>query len=558
MYIVTIKNNGVPTEIHGENQKLSSGSVVKSINAIDSFSFSMLPSNIGFDRIYERKTLVSVFNTSKNRYEFHGRVLYSNPSMSESGLIKLDAVCESYLGFLYDSEQEYVDTQNWTVTGLLQHIIDCHNSQVEEYKRFSIGEVTVTDPNDNLYIGIQRKNTFETIKEKLIDKLGGELQFRVIDDVIYLDYLTAIGEPSNTEIALSRNMKAIAKEKDPSAYVTRLIPLGCKLTREETSTDEEGNETTQTIETEERLDISSVNNGVKYIVDETAEAVYGINVRSVEWDDVTTPAVLKTKGQKWLIENNKVQIKYSITALDLSLLGLDIDDYNIGNTHPVKNALIGIDDVARIIKKTIDICEDTKSKIEVGDSFKTLSDLQAEQSGKIETVKNTVEKIESDYVTNQALYSETTLIHSLIKQTADNISLQISETYVSKSDDEEYKQIIESQMSLLSEQMSLKFTETIQQIENVNGDLQTKFNTITKYFTFDINGLTIGQVDNPNRVVIDNDQISILVNGIPVQEFKADGTALIPILKVTTSLNLFGLQITEDANNINCDFAGVY
>jgi hypothetical protein len=69
--------------------------------------------------------------------------------------------------------------------------------------------------------------------------------------------------------------------------------------------------------------------------------------------------------------------------------------------------------------------------------------------------------------------------------------------------------------------------------------------------------MTIGQVDNPNKVVIDNDEISILVNGVPVQEFKADGTALIPILKVTTMLNLLGLQITEDATHINCDYVGV-
>ena len=192
MYIVTIKNKGIPTEIHGEKQKLSSGSVVQATNAIDSFSFSMLPSNAGFNRLFEKRTLVSVFNTNKNRYEFCGRVLYTNPSMNESGLLKTEAVCESFMGFLCDSEQEYVEEQNWTVKGLLQHIVDCHNSQVEEYKHFAVGEVTVTDPNDNLFVGIQRKNSWETIKEKLINKLGGELQFRVENGVNYIDYLLQI------------------------------------------------------------------------------------------------------------------------------------------------------------------------------------------------------------------------------------------------------------------------------------------------------------------------------------------------------------------------------
>ena len=151
MYIVTITNNGVKTPIHNTERKLSSGSVVKGINSIDTFSFVILPSNIGFKRLYDFKTLVNVYNTNKKRYEFFGRVLCANPEMTDNGLIYKTVTCESFFGFLCDSQQRYVEEQNWTVTGLLQHIIDVHNSQVEDYKHFSIGEVTVTDPNDNLY-----------------------------------------------------------------------------------------------------------------------------------------------------------------------------------------------------------------------------------------------------------------------------------------------------------------------------------------------------------------------------------------------------------------------
>ena len=92
MYIAKIYNNGIPKEIHGERQKLKSGKVVKGINAIDSFSFTMLPSNAGFDLLKEKKTLVSVYNTNKNRYEFFGRVVYSNPSMCEDGKIEKEVV----------------------------------------------------------------------------------------------------------------------------------------------------------------------------------------------------------------------------------------------------------------------------------------------------------------------------------------------------------------------------------------------------------------------------------------------------------------------------------
>ncbi len=519
MYIVTIFNDGVPTEIHGRKQKLKSGSVVKGINTIDTFSFSLLPANIGFDRLHDSKTLVTVFNDTKQRYEFYGRVLYSNTAMSESGAISKSVTCESYFGFLYDSQQTYKAEQNWTVTGLLEHIIETHNSQIEEHKRFSIGEVTVIDPNDNLYCGIQRESTWDTLKKKLLDNLGGEFRFRVVDGVTYLDYLTEIGETKATAIELSKNMKSITKEKDPSAFITRLIPLGCKLTKEETRVDEDGNETTETIETEERLDISSVNNGINYLDDEPAIAKYGIKVGYQEWDDVTEPSNLKTKGENWLIENNKILIKYSITALDLSLLGLVFDDFEVCNRHPIKNALLGIDDVARINKETINICEETKSTIEVGENFKTLSDLQADKAAKIESATATIETIESNYVTNEKLRNETNLLHSLIKQSAESIILSVSETYLVKTGNEVYQTDLETALSVLKDQVLLEFTEQITTVQNEN---QSEFDKIYSYIKFAGGSITLGASDSLITLTIENDNIIFRRNGVEFGSWDGD------------------------------------
>lgn len=426
MYIATIHNGDIETTIHGAKEKLESGKIVKGINSIDSFTFSMFPNNPGFSLVNEFTTLVKVYNASRGRYDFIGRALYAETTMDESGLITKTVTCENVLGYLCDSWQTYVETQNWTVAGLLQHLIDCHNSQVEEYKHFKLGVVTATDSNDNLYQAIQRENTWSAIQSKLIDKIGGELQARVEDDGIYLDYLEQIGERKDTEIALSVNMKSITREQDPTAFITRLIPLGCKLK------DENGEET------EQRLGISSVNDGLNYIDDEQAIALYGIHVGVVEWDDVTLPENLLSKGEAWFDVNNKVQVKYSITALDLSLIGLALDDFDVGNTHPVKNGLIGIDDTARIIKKTIDICEEVESTIEVGDNFKTLSDIQREQAVQLkaasekakefeQTASNLVATINKRFESlEKRLDEEEESFSSEIEQFADSIALKIN------------------------------------------------------------------------------------------------------------------------------------
>lgn len=498
MYIVTIKNNGIEREMHGKRNKLSSGNIVQGINAIDSFTATILPSNPAFNELFEYKTLISIYNTNKNRNEFYGRLLYSNPSMDEDGKISKNIIFESYFGFLQDSEQTYVAEKNWAVRELLEHIIEVHNSQIEDYKKFYVGEVTVTDPNDNLYIGIQRKKTFDTIKEKLIDKLGGEIRFRVEDDKIYIDYLIEIGETKTTSIALSKNMKSIQKEKDPSAYITRLIPLGSKLTND----------------TEDRLDITSVNGGKNYIDDEDGIKEYGLHVGSVEFDDVTEAKNLLAKGQQWLVNNNKVKIKYAINALDLSLLELDIDDFKVGNYYPVINNLIGINDIARVIKKSINVCDEVKSTIEVGENFKTLQEIIIEKQRSENDIENSIKEIKNNYVPNHALTSESERLVSLIEQGLDNIVLSVSETHVTIEANEEFKSTIETQFKLLQDEILMKFTSTEEQIVEVDGEAQSKFEEIYKYISFSPNGIKLGDGSSSITIEIENDIISFKKNGL--------------------------------------------
>lgn len=550
MYIVKLYNNGISTEIHGSKWKLTSGNLVKGISAIDSFTFSIIPSNPGFEKVQDYSTLVTIYNENKRKIEFYGRVLHSSPNMDETGAITKEVVCESYLGFLCDSKQKYVDTRNWTVGELWEHIIAGHNAQVEPYKHFALGDISVTDTSENIYIGIQREDTWKTLNSKLVEKLGGEIRFRVADGVTYIDHVKKLGETRATKIALSHNMKSIRQDNDPTAYISRLIPLGAKIK------DEEGNET------EERIDITSVNDGKDYIDDVDAIAAHGIRVGYVLFDDVTVPSNLKTKGEGYLRENNRVKVKYAITALDLYLLGLDIDDFEVCDYYPIVNDLLGINDTARIIKKTVDITDDTKSTIEVGDRFKTLSDIQTEQSGKVDNLESSVGKIESDYVTNTELISEQKNTTTLIGQTTTNILLAVEELYAKKTTLEDTAKTITAQLELLSDSVDVKITETEKKISNIDGDLQSKFNQIAKYFSFTINGLEIGatymengeEKKSQNKVVIDNDDITIYANGVIVQEFKADGSSLIPTLKVTKELKCLGLNVTENETHINCDY----
>ena len=114
-----------------------------------------------------------------------------------------------------------------------------------------------------------------------------------------------------------------------------------------------------------------------------------------------------------------------------------------------------------------------------------------------------------------------------------------------------------SAISQLESDMESGLNSLDETVSGINEDLQSKYNNIAKFFSFDVDGLTIGAVNNPNKVVIDNDEISIMVNGIVVLRLDSEGRALIPELKVTRRLELFGYVEEMDENgNVNCVYIG--
>lgn len=363
MYQVSLINEGSETIINLVSINIEapriSGQIKQEVNCINSFSFTILPNNPGYNSMYPLKTMVKILNTKTNKVEFIGRILLPNSQMDSSGKLFKSVICESELGYLMDSTQKYGEYHNITVRDFLQVIIDNHNSKVSEDKHFVVGNVNVTDNNDSLYRYLDYGKTLDVIKDKLIDRLGGELIIRYENRIRYLDYLQSIGEKKETEIRLSKNLVSVEQEKDPTHIISRVTPLGEKL---------EGSEG--------RLNIASVNNGVEYIDDEVAISEFGIIEDSITWDDVNLPENLLRKAQEYLELNNKIKKKYKIDALDLSIIGLDINSFEIGNTYRVINPLMGIDEDLRVLEKTIDINSPQNSTLTVGDKFEDIKTYQ--------------------------------------------------------------------------------------------------------------------------------------------------------------------------------------
>ena len=376
MYVVSLINDGVSTIVHepGDSEiKLANAKIGREVNKFDSFNFTIYPNNPGYTEITPFATAVTVVNAINGETVFEGRVINPAPSMDSEGIVTKDVTCESTMGYLCDSVQDYVEETHYnTLTAYVTLLLNKHNSKVEDYKKIYVGNITLQTfaTSTGVTKSVSRGTTWSNIEEKLINSFGGEMRVRRSSDgKLYLDYAEKLGTERATRIEIARNMQDGSREIDFNTTITRLYPYGAKKTQ--TVIDENGQEVEQ--ETEERVTIASINNGKEYIDDAVAIEEYGIIEGYVEFDDITLPQNLLSRAQEYLGDLNLIPTSHSFTALDLSLLGLEYDDFQLYDSYPCYNPLIDVDETLEIVSQTIDINEPMSSSIEMGETGFRLS-----------------------------------------------------------------------------------------------------------------------------------------------------------------------------------------
>lgn len=368
MHTVTITNGAEKTTIHSDNlDRISGGKIVKAVNAVDSFTFTIYPDNAGYDKLKPLTTSVTVTDDSTGKDVFIGRVLKCPDSMGEQGLICKSVTCEGRLGWLYDSVQPYAEYKMVGVRTVLASFISKHNAQVGDDKHISVGQVTVTAENNYTY-SVNWVSTMDAISEQLVGKFGGEIQLRDQDGKVYIDYLEHIGHGTDTKIELAVNLKTISREVDETSVITRLYPLGAKQT-----------------DSEKRLTIGTVNGGKDYIEDSALVAKYGVISGTQTWDDVTQASILKTKATAFLKSANKAKKQYKITAVDLSTIDMNFEQFELGCWYRVVNPLMGIDEDLRIIGITINLDNPEQSELTFGDKFETMTGFMTAKTKSLQT-----------------------------------------------------------------------------------------------------------------------------------------------------------------------------
>ena len=421
--------------------------------------------------------------------------------------------CESCLAYLKDTIQPPFSYKG-TLKGLLEYFLDVHNATVESKKQFQLGSITVKDDNDYIaYSNSEYSVTMDAIKSKLLDTHGGYLQVRYDGGTKYLDYLSDFNLTSLQTVEFGKNLLDVKITRDHAERATALIPLGANITE----TGEEGNE----VETDKRVNITSVNDGKNYVCDEAAVSEIGWIWMSEVWEDVTLPENLLWKAKARMAELSKGITSMELTIIDESDAGVDIGNIRARMYVKCVSKPHGIDGTYLCISRTRDYLNPSGNTITIGASGITLTSAAAKQgqniaaleddllgqtakiSSAVDSIANAKDDISALQINVQECYSE-------ITKTSEQITSAVREEYISKSEMETIQQDFQTSITQNSTEIRMDFQSSL---DVISGQISANQNLLEEYIRFKGALIELGKVGNAFTAELSNEQLAFLENG---------------------------------------------
>lgn len=339
--------------------------LVLTLNKTGTLEFKVPEDHRYYETLRKLKSSIRLLEDGILIYE--GRII-----IDESDFYNMRSItCEGSLAYFLDSVQRPFLLSGKSPREVLEFMVESHNMQVEERKRFTIGLVTVTDENnradrENKTI----KNTFSIVNTHLLDVFGGYLWVSYQDEKKVLNYTWDYGGFNEQEIRFGMNLLDLTKYQDATNLFTRVIPTGADMEYK----NELGEKQTKTI------DITAVNNGKDYMdADPSAIEEYGIITTTLNWPNIVEPEKLKKKAEAYLKESIQIPETLKISAVDLNYAGADISRFKLGRHTKVVSRQHHLEKELLLSKLDLYLDDPKKGSISLGGTQPSLTSSMANQ-----------------------------------------------------------------------------------------------------------------------------------------------------------------------------------
>lgn len=405
MYQINVKNGNndavriySPDRLDDDNRYVDNPILTSEINCADVLEFDLPPNSKGYNLIHPLKSVIKVYdstdggNVNRTRL-FRGRAVYIDTLMSGTKHV----YCEGDLAYLNDSVVMSYQFED-TVENLFKQLVNRHNSQMPAGKEFQIGDITIGDKNETVKVETTTfPTTLEEMQKQLIDEFGGYIiprcEIENGTEVTYLDYLEDASVENSQKIRFAENLVDISEHSTAEEVFTVLIPLGAVKKREEG-------------ELEKRINISSVNDGSKELVDADGVAEFGRIVRVMTWDKIKDPAKLKTKGQKALARGSNDFTEIELSAVDMHLLNVNISAIRLGEKNEIISPPHGFDKWMPCKKIVLDMESPERSIFNFGRMGKSMTGTIQGTNMKLDSVSNDVSDLSAEVESVSASYAD--------------------------------------------------------------------------------------------------------------------------------------------------------
>lgn len=490
------------------------------VNCVGEASFRILPQHPFYNQL---KKLKSIFQINQDNFIlFRGRM--TNESRETYNLKDIDL--EGVLAFANDSyippfkfpDDFTIPTGKNVVEILLGWFLDKHNEQVQPWQQLKLGTVTVTDPNNVIVrSSAHYLKTWDCLKDKLFNSsLGGYICIRYEEDGNYVDYFKDFPLTNTQKISFGENLVELLNESNGEETYSAILPLGAEFEYETGR---------------ENLNLDSIPDGDitqdivkkgRYLYSKSAVESYGWICSPLDdttWSDVTVADNLLSKAVACLGKSMHFTDTVTVKAVDLHFTDEEVQSFRIYRNVLVDSPFHGMtDELFELTSLDLDLMNPQNTYITFGKQKRdSIGDYTNNQNEgliqRVESVGNLVEGVTND-VSN--IKEQVVTLQTSVVSTCESIILNAMQDYVKTGDYESFQQTVTSQLQVMANQITMNFTTTTNSVENINGDMQNRFEQLSKYIKFSgETALTLGTGEGAITLELDPETgISFKKNGV--------------------------------------------